>query len=60
MMEFNLVWQKSMLKTSQIVVNSLTNTNHSFYGYSQGIESFSLIENGVLKKQKTQLKLRLE
>lgn len=52
MMEFNLGWQKSMLESSQIVVNAFTNTNHSFYGYSKGIESFALIENGMFEEAK--------
>lgn len=59
MMEFNLGWQKSMLETSQIVVNYLTNTNHSFYGYSKGIESFSLIENGFFEEAKDAAEIAL-
>ncbi|WP_436855421.1 hypothetical protein [Staphylococcus caeli] len=60
MMEFNLGWQKEMLETSQIVVNSFKNKNHSYYGYAKGIEAFSLIENGFFEKGKCAVEVALK
>ena len=51
MLEFNQGWQKEMLYSSKVVVNSLKEgSNH--YGFTKGIESFSLIENGHFEEAK--------
>lgn len=60
MLEFNLGWQKHMLETSRIVVNSLKDSTDSYYGYAKGIESFSLVENGLYEEAKDAANIALQ
>ncbi|PTJ78929.1 hypothetical protein [Staphylococcus kloosii] len=52
MLEFNLGWQKLMLETTRIVLNQLEYKDDNYYGYTKGIESFALIENGLYEEGK--------